>query len=143
MVTPEQLRERPTVIRLRLGGRKERLTWLVDKEHEQAKLAEMGGKDCVEHMLTDPLIVRTDADREYVSRIREFIEKDGKGVYSIGTKEMDTMVCSIMSQPDGTYKIFQDYRNRPITEVLIDHKTEDNQQIWYQELRIIKMSFVC
>jgi len=143
MVTPEQLRERPTVIRLRLGGNQQRLTWLVNQESEQAKLAEMGGKDCVEHMLTNPLIVQTDADREYVATIREFIEQEGKGYYSIGTTGMGTMVCAVGSYPDGIPKIHEDYRDRPITEVLIDHKTEDNQKIWYQELRIIKMKFVC
>ena len=144
MVTKQQLRQRMAVIRLRLGGNRQRLTWLVSKEHEYGKLEHFSGKDCVEFILRDPTIVNTPEKEDYVAKINKFILKDGKGYYSIGTTGMGTMVCSLFVNPaSGECRVHEDYRTNPILDYLIDHTDQQsNKKIWFQELRIIKPKFL-
>lgn len=147
MVTPQQLRTRPVVLRLRLAGNEKTLNWLINEEHEYSRLEHMSGKDCVDYMLTDASIVNTEEEKKYAGAIRDFISRDCKGYYSIGTVNMGTMVCSTYQEKNtqGEYvtKIYQDERTQKITDRLISINAKEDLPIWYQELKIMKNKFVC
>lgn len=146
MVTPEELRKRPILLELRLGGNTSKLTWLVSEEHEYSKLENMSGKDCVDFMLTDEGIARSEEDRKYVQTINEFIETEGKGYYSISTLNMGTIVCALYpserdSQGNIITKIFEDQRQKKIIDRLISTKSKEKNSR-YQQLRIITPKWV-
>lgn len=141
MVTAQQLKEKMTVLKLRLGGNEKSLTWLINEDHEKSKIEHFTALDCVDFMKTDPTIVKTTEDRNYVAAINVFISKDGHGHYSIGTVNKGTMVCAIYLNRNAqgvlVPEVYEDERTDLIINRLIS-TTSKNKQIWYQELRIIK-----
>ncbi|MBW3014775.1 hypothetical protein KY335_06075 [Candidatus Woesearchaeota archaeon] len=141
MVTAQQLKERMTVLKLRLGGNDKSLTWLVSENHEKGKLEHFSALDCVDFMTTDPTIVKTPEDTRYVQAINAFISKEGHGYYSIGTVNMGTMVCAIYLNRNAqgvlVPEIYQDERKEKIINRLTN-TTSKGKPIWYQELRIIR-----
>lgn len=141
MVSAQKLKERMSVLKLRLGGNDKSLTWLISEDHEKGKLEHFTALDCVDFMTTDPTIVKTPEDKRYVDAINAFISKDGYGYYSIGTVNMGTMVCAIYlnrnSQGALIPEVYEDERKDKIVNRLIE-TTSKGKPILYQELRIIK-----
>ena len=145
MVSATELRKKPVLLDVRLQSDPGLIRWYIDKdnENEYAKLEHMSGKDCINHMLTDPdMIVLPEEDPESIKdAINDFIEHIGRGNYSIATEGTEDMVCAI--RKDGS--IFEeDERNNNILDYLIKRKddTQRKEDYFYQELTIVKPRFL-
>jgi len=138
-ITKEELQKRPVLIELGLGTNKSTLQWLVQEEHEYAKLAGKTVKQVVEFMRNDLSVIYTENAKKLAYEMQRFIDQDGKGTYTIETETSDTLACA--ASYDGK-RIFDDERNQPILNFLDPLETEDNQKIWYQNLTISLPTFL-
>ena len=136
-MTAEELREKPVLLELRLGGNEGQLQWLVRDELNYSKLEKMSAKDAVEYMLTDAAIqsIRTDAvipsnKTELAGCMREFISKNPN--YEIATETSDTMDC----KTTGDGRVIEDQRTQPMIDHLTPLTTEDKIDILYQGMTI-------
>ena len=140
MVTAEELREKPVLLELTVGGRTDKLSWLImPGKRDHSKLEIMSAKDVVDHMLSDYYIVSVNAS--LASEIREYVEKECKGCYSISTATGNTLVCK--TGVDGT--VIEDQRTRPVLEILITAPATFEQEkidVWYQKMKLIKPKFI-
>lgn len=140
MVTPKELRERPVLLELCLERNISKLQWFIENSEPNAennyfKLEQMNGKDLVNHMLTDALIM---SEGDTVNNIRkniiEYINTKTKGLYSLAIKGKKRIIrCEFLP----TEEVVFDEREDKIHPYLIDKKTKDGTQIRYQEFRIV------
>lgn len=131
MVTKEELREKPVLLELKLGGCEDKLQWLINDEPDYSKLEKMSAKDVVEYM------ANTDSIYSYcpnfAEEIKSFLFKCE--YYSINLPNKYSLVCACSLD---TKEVHKDDRLKPILDTLLPLKTEDNQNIWYQELTLAK-----
>ena len=142
MVTAKELRDKHTLLEIRLGGNKKKLQWLATTEFQYSKLERMNAKDVVDFMLSDQSISQ-DADANEITReLRAYIQGEGRGNYQITTADGEVMSCQV---DERTNEIMKDQRSIPLLNILIPLTATlagSKTDIWYQELRISKPTFL-
>jgi hypothetical protein len=147
MVTAEELRERPVLLELRLGGCEDKLQWLVRDELNYSKLEKMSAKDAVEYMLHEHSIAYINpAAIALVSEMENFIEQAYKSWYEISTVDGRYLTAKIVTNAGKVVKVIEDQRIIPVKDILISSPaTMENKEIdiWYQEMTLRSPTWVC
>ena len=139
MMTKEELRARPVLLELRLGGCEDTLQWVVNDEPNYSKLEKMTAKDAVEYMMREDSIAQaTPVTTALVSEMQNFIEQACKSWYEIATETSDVMCCKI----SGDGRVFKDARTQPMLDHLTAVTTENKVDIWYQGMTLTEPTFV-
>jgi DNA-binding protein H-NS len=135
-ITAQELRKRPVLIELRLGGNEDCLQWLIQKEEEYGKLQEQSAKQVVDYMRKKDSVINANSEaRSLGHEMNSFIDKTEQNQYEIISETTENMVCAILK---STGEIFKDERNQPMLDHLTAETTEDGVDIWYQGMTITK-----